>query len=89
MMIKHITSNQHIYGDNTNNDDTKLTTIILIIISNHHHHRDEVRNNDTQIVVYKVIGCMRMRKISVMKNNNLLYEYVANSATTTINHYML
>jgi hypothetical protein len=27
--------------------------------------------------------------ISVMKNNNLLYEYAANSATTTINHYML
>jgi hypothetical protein len=25
----------------------------------------------------------------VMKNNNLLYEYAANSATTTINHYML
>jgi len=27
--------------------------------------------------------------MSVMKNNNLLYEYAANSATTTINHYML
>jgi len=25
----------------------------------------------------------------VMKNNNPLYEYAANSATTTINHYML
>jgi hypothetical protein len=36
----HITSNQHIYGDNNNNDDTKLSIIIFIIISNHHHHRN-------------------------------------------------
>ena len=36
-------------------------------------------------MTYRVVGCMMM--MSVMKNNNLLYEYAANSATTTINHY--
>ena len=42
-----------------------------------------------EIVVYRVVGCMRMRMMSVMNNNYLLYEYAANSATTTINQYML
>ena len=27
--------------------------------------------------------------MSVMKNNNLLHEYAANSATTSINHYII
>ena len=39
-------------------------------------------------MAYRGVGCMMM-KMSVMKNNYLLYEYAANSATTTINHYML
>ena len=42
-----------------------------------------------QIVVYRAVGCMMMMMMSVMKNNNILYEYTANSVTTTINHYML
>ncbi len=35
-----------------------------------------------QIVVYRAVGCMGMMMMSAMKNNNLLYEYAANSATT-------
>ena len=50
--------------------------------------RYEVENNDMQVVAYRAVECMMMM-MSVMKNNNLLYDYAANSATTTINHYML
>ena len=50
--------------------------------------RYEVGNNNMQVVAYRAVECMRMMMMSVMKNNNLLYEYAANSATTTINHYM-
>ena len=41
-----------------------------------------------QVVAYRVVECMRMM-MSVLKNNNLLYEYAANSATTSINYYKL
>ena len=41
-----------------------------------------------QVVAYRAVGCMMMM-MSVMKNKNPHYEYAANSATTTINHYML
>ncbi len=42
-----------------------------------------------QKVAYRVVEYMRTMMMSVMKNNNLSYEYAAKSATTTKNHYML
>ncbi len=48
-----------------------------------------MRNNNMWIVTYRAVGCMKMRTMSVMKKNKLLYEDATNSATTTINHYIL
>ena len=49
-----------------------------------------MRRKEGLIVRYEVgNNNMRMMMTSVMKNNNLSYEYAANSVTTTINHYML
>ena len=43
----------------------------------------------TYIHIYNNIYRVNDNNDECDENNNLLYEYAANSATTTINHYML